>query len=149
MPENSEFLILLVDDNASNLKVLGSVLSSRGYRIALAANGDECLAFVEQQIPDLIFLDIMMPGMNGFEVCEKLKSNSDTKNIPVIFISALANPQHIQKAFESGGIDYVTKPFNKDDLLARAKVHLGIKQDMDSLRQKIMELEEKVRQLGG
>lgn len=149
MPDNSELLILLVDDNASNLKVLGTVLSSKGYRIALAANGDECLSFVDKQIPDLIFMDIMMPGMNGFETCEKLKSNPDSQNIPIIFISALANPQHIKKAFESGGVDYLTKPFNKDDLLARTRVHISIKTELDDLRQRISELEEKLAKTEG
>ena len=147
MPHDDDSLILLVDDNISNLKVLGAVLSSRGYRVALASNGEECLEFVEKQLPDLIFLDIMMPGLNGFDVCKRLKSNPKAKSIPVIFISALANSQHITKAFESGGIDYLVKPFDKNDLLARTKVHLGIKKEMDTLRTTVIDLEEKIKQM--
>ncbi len=147
MPDITDSLILLVDDNTSNLKVLGSILSGKGFRVALASNGDECFSFLEKQLPDLIFLDIMMPGLNGFEVCKLLKSNPKTKNIPVIFISALTNPQYIVKAFEAGGIDYITKPFDKDTLLVRAAVHLEIKNELDTMRQNIIELQEKIKHL--
>jgi two-component system sensor histidine kinase/response regulator len=138
---NDEMLVLIVDDNANNLKVLGSILSLHKYKIALACNGNECLAMIAKQIPDLIFLDIMMPGINGFEVCKTIKSNKSTAHVPVIFVSALSSPSQVNKAFESGGVDYITKPFNKDEILARARVHLQIKNERDILLEKIKKLE--------
>jgi len=149
MTDNSNTLILIVDDNANNLKVLGSILSLRGFKIALASNGEECLEFTAKQIPDLIFLDIMMPGINGFDVCKKLKSEERTSIIPIIFVSALSNPQQINKAFESGGADYITKPFYKDEVLSRAKVHIEIKHEKQALMKRIMDLEAKIEQLKG
>ncbi len=143
MVPNDDMLILIVDDNANNLKVLGSILSLHKYKIALATNGDECLTLMTKQIPDLIFLDIMMPGINGFEVCQTIKSNKSTAHVPVIFVSALSSPNQVSKAFESGGVDYITKPFNKDEILARAKVHLQIKKERDALLEKIESLESK------
>ena len=147
MVEQKDTLILIVDDNPNNLKVLGAMLSSRGHKVALAANGEECLSFIDKQLPDLVFLDIMMPGLNGFEVCEKLKNDSRTSEIPVIFISALSNPQQIARAFESGGSDYITKPINRSDILARAKVHLDIKKEHEKLRNQIAEMELKINEL--
>jgi len=127
MSNANDSLILIVDDNANNLQVLGNILSTKGFKIALASNGQEALDFVEKQIPDLIFLDIMMPDMNGFEVCEKLKKNEKAKDIPIIFLSALSNPTNKVKAFEVGGVDYITKPFNMSEVIARANAHLKLK----------------------
>ncbi len=147
MPDTKDSLIQIVDDNANNLKVLGALLSSRGYRVALSASGEECLDFVAKQLPDLIFLDIMMPGLNGFEVSERLKQNPETADIPVIFISALSNPQQVSKAFESGAVDYIVKPFNKDDVLARAQIHLKLKKEKEILKSRIHELEARIKEL--
>jgi len=127
MSTANDSLILIVDDNANNLQVLGNILSARGFKIALATNGQEAIDFVEKQVPDLIFLDIMMPDMNGFEVCEKMKEKDKAKDIPIIFVSALSNPTNKVKAFEVGGVDYVTKPFNMSEIIARANVHLKLK----------------------
>ncbi len=149
MNDNSKVLVLIVDDNSNNLKVLGSILSLHGYKIALASNGEECLEFLEKQIPDLIFLDIMMPGINGFEVCERIKSDSRLSIIPVVFLSALSNPQQIVKAFDSGGADYITKPFIKDEILARARVQIRVKQEKDSMLQRIAALESRLREIEG
>lgn len=147
MDNITDSLVLIVDDNPNNLKVLGALLSNQGYKVALAANGEECFGFLKKQLPDLIFLDIMMPGMNGFDVCVELKKDPRTAEIPVIFISALSNPQQIAKAFESGGSDYVIKPFNKDDVMARTKVHLEIKREREMLQQKVRELEARIAEL--
>lgn len=127
MTEGNNSLILIVDDNVNNQQVLGNILSLKGFKIALASNGQEALDFIEKQIPDLIFLDIMMPDMNGFEVCERMKQEEKFKLIPVIFVSALSNPANKVKAFETGGVDYITKPFNMGEIVSRAKVHLNLK----------------------
>lgn len=145
MIDNTDTLVLIVDDNVNNLRVLGSMLSSRGFKIALAANGQECFDFLEKQLPDLIFLDIMMPGINGFDVCKKIKQDEGKLMIPVIFVSALSNAQQINKAFESGGSDYITKPFNKDEILARAKVHVIAKKEKETLLKKIETLEAELK----
>jgi len=144
MSKNSDSLILIVDDNANNLKLLGSIFSVKGFKVGLATNGQECFDFLEKQIPDLIFLDIMMPDINGFDVCTRLKSTENTKLIPVIFISALSNPVQIVKAFESGGVDYITKPFNKDEVLARAILQIDNKNEKAAMLKTIQELTEKI-----
>lgn len=145
MIENKDSLILIVDDNVNNLKVLGTILSSRGFKIGLAAGGQECFDFIEKQSPDLIFLDIMMPEINGFDVGLRLKDDEKTSSIPIIFVSALSNPQQIIKAFESGGSDYVTKPFNKDEIVARALVHLNYKKEKELLKKQIEHLEAELK----
>ncbi len=143
--DKKDILVLIVDDNVNNLRVLGSILSARGFKIALAANGKECFDFMGKQQPDLIFLDIMMPDINGFDVCRKIKQDDKTDMIPIIFVSALSNPQQIIKAFESGGVDYITKPFNKDEIYARAMVHIRVKKEREKLVQKIEVLEAELK----
>jgi CheY-like chemotaxis protein len=127
MNTGNDSLILIVDDNANNQQVLGNILSLKGFKIALASSGQDALNFLEKQIPDLIFLDIMMPDMNGFEVCERIKLNEAFRDIPIIFVSALSNPANKVKAFETGGVDYISKPFNMGEIIARANVHLKLK----------------------
>ena len=139
------YLVLIVDDNANNLRLLGSMLSRNGYKIALATNGQECLNFMEKQIPDLIFLDIMMPDINGFDVCKTLKANKRTAITPIIFLSALSNTKQIVKAFESGGSDYVTKPFSKDEIIARSVVHINVKKEKENFINSINELKAKIK----
>ncbi|MCP4693140.1 MAG: response regulator [Desulfobacterales bacterium] len=131
-------LILLVDDNPKNLQLLGNLLE-RKYKTAVAADGPEALAFVGERKPDLLLLDIMMPGMNGFEVCEKLKASPDSRTIPVIFLTAKTEPADIVRGFKSGAVDYVTKPFRKEELLARVETHLRLKRSEDSLRRALDE----------
>ncbi len=134
MTGNNESLILIVDDNMENLKVLGGLLNDEGYLIAVSTNGKDALDFTEKNKPDLILLDIMMPGMNGYETCEKLKENAGTKDIPVIFLSALGETDDIVKGFEAGGVDYVMKPYNSRELLARVKTHIDLKKAMEEIR---------------
>ncbi len=117
-------LILVVDDTPLNLQVLGSLLKKHEYRVALSKSGKEALDFVQKKKIDLILLDIMMPEMSGFEVCEQLKSNEETKEIPVLFITALTDTTSKLKAFEAGGMDYITKPFLPEEVLARVKVNI-------------------------
>lgn len=139
--------ILLVDDNPINLQVVGKLLKMEGYRISMVFDGFQCLENAGCIQPDLILLDIIMPRMNGFTVCEKLKENPRTRRIPVIFMTAYKiQPDDIVKGFESGAADYVTKPFNTAELLARVRTHLELKKLRDHLeeeaQQRTKELEE-------
>ena len=111
--------ILIVDDTPDNLRLLSTMLESQGYQVRKAINGQIALRGVIMAPPDLILLDINMPQMNGYEVCEKLKSVEQTSEIPVIFISALDQTLDKVKAFEMGGVDYITKPFQIKEVLAR------------------------------
>lgn len=125
-------LILMVDDNPRNLQVLGSLLT-QDHRTAIAVNGQEALKFVNKKQPDLILLDISMPGMDGFEVCEKLKMSDRTKNIPVIFLSARTETEDVIKGFKLGAVDYIAKPFRKEELLVRVSTHLRLKHSEEKL----------------
>lgn len=126
-------LILIVDDIPKNLQVLSSILNTEGYQIAFASGGNQALSVVENTLPDLILLDIMMPDMDGFEVCERLKSNPTTASIPVIFLSGKVETEDIVKGFRLGAVDYVTKPFNAIELLSRVKNHLDLKFSKDAI----------------
>jgi two-component system, sensor histidine kinase and response regulator len=119
-------IILLVDDNFTNIELLQNILQKKGYEIAFASNGEQALEMVPKLKPNLILLDIMMPGIDGFETCQKLKQNKATQDIPIIFISAKNRPEDIVEGFEVGGIDYITKPFNINEVLVRVGTHLKI-----------------------
>jgi PleD family two-component response regulator len=132
--------ILIVDDNPDNLRLLSGILSTSGYRVRPVSNGAHAIVSIEKESPALILLDIMMPGMDGYEVCRELKSNEQTASIPIIFISALDEISNKTRAFSIGGVDYITKPFNSEEVLARIKTHL-------TMSQLVTELEERNRQL--
>ncbi len=116
--------ILVVDDTRANIRLLASLLDEQGYNVQFAFDGEKALASVDKNPPDLILLDVEMPGLNGYEVCERLKANSETQDIPVIFISALSELVDKVKGFAVGGVDYVTKPFQVEEVLARVETHL-------------------------
>src|SRR5947199_4184842 len=116
--------ILVVDDTPANLQVLTGMLKDRGYKARPVPSGKLALLAARKDPPDLILLDINMPEMNGYEVCEQLKADDQLKGIPVIFISALTEPLDKVKAFAIGGVDYLTKPFQMEELHARVKTHL-------------------------
>ncbi|NEQ25631.1 MAG: response regulator, partial [Microcoleus sp. SIO2G3] len=118
--------ILLVDDNRDNLRLLSTMLSDSGYKVRKAINGNLALRAIEVAMPDLILLDINMPEINGYEVCRRLKAHKETADIPVIFISALDEVLDKVKAFEVGGLDYITKPFEVQEVLARVKNQITI-----------------------
>ena len=126
MTSKNKPLILIVDDNTRNLKFLGTLLMDNGYDVGVAQNGHKALEFIEKTIPHLILLDIMMPEMDGFEVCRKLGQNRSTAAIPIIFLTARTQNSDVVAAFEAGAVDYVTKPFNSAELLARVKTHIEI-----------------------
>jgi len=134
--------ILLVDDNTMNLQVLGSVLHENGYKVALAKNGPTALSMVEKLSPDLILLDVMMPGMDGFEVCAKLKADEITAEIPVVFVTAKTEVDEIVKGFTLGGVDYITKPFNREELLVRIKTHIDLRESKAMVEKQAAELQE-------
>ncbi|KPA15548.1 chemotaxis protein CheY [Candidatus Magnetomorum sp. HK-1] len=120
---NNKSTILIVDDVPTNLQVLGRILQIQDYIIMAALNGQTALEMAAERKPDLILLDIMMPDMNGFDVCIKLKSSPETQAIPVIFLTSKNEPEDIVKGFKLGAVDYVSKPFNSAELLSRIKTH--------------------------
>jgi len=133
--------ILVVDDTPANLQLLTATFTKQGYQILPAISGKVALNVVQKLLPDLILLDINMPNMNGYEVCEHLKANERTRDIPVIFVSALSETFDKVKAFTVGGVDYVTKPFQTEEVLARVKTHLQLYQLQQQLAAQNEELQ--------
>ncbi len=130
--------VLIVDDVADNLSLLSDMLVQRGFDVKIALSGPEALDSVERQHPDLILLDIQMPDMDGYEVCRRLKADAATRDIPVIFLSALSETDDIIKGFEVGGVDYVSKPFQSREVVARVGSQITVARQ----RQRIAELRE-------
>ncbi|MGQ1909570.1 hybrid sensor histidine kinase/response regulator [Marinifilum sp. RC60d5] len=127
--------VLVVDDNPNNLKIVALTLRELNFKIVIATNGKDALNLVGRTNPDLILLDIMMPEMDGFEVCKILKSKKENENLPIIFLTAVGEKSKIVKGFELGGVDYITKPFNKEELIIRIKTHLELKFTRDELQE--------------
>ncbi|MDH5645535.1 MAG: response regulator, partial [Candidatus Heimdallarchaeota archaeon] len=139
-------VILVVDDQPENIDVLSNILRD-AYKVKAAINGEQALQIIqEKQAPDLILLDVMMPGIDGYEVCKKLKDNARSKSIPVIFVSALQNISDRVTAFAVGGVDYITKPVQSEEVLARVRAHVQIKMMQEQLEQSNEELEIRVKQ---
>ena len=122
--QKNEINIMVVDDTPANLRLLSQMLKQHGYKVHAVSSGEQALIAAEMAPPDLILLDIMMPGLDGYTVCERLKAKPQTANVPIIFISALNEPLDKVKAFSVGGVDYLTKPFQLEEILARVSVHL-------------------------
>ncbi len=127
--------ILVVDDQPANIQIVGAALGKLGHEIIPAADGATALKRVALRMPDLILLDLLMPGMDGCEVCRQLKSNPEWKDIPVIFLSAADDKDLIVRALDSGGVDYITKPFNQAELISRVRTQLALKTARDRLKQ--------------
>ncbi len=144
--EAGQATIMVVDDTPANLKLLGEMLQSEGYRVLAFPRGQMALNAAAKKPPDLILLDINMPEMNGFEVCKRLKANDELNEIPVIFISALADTPDKVKAFSAGGVDYVTKPFEFEEIRARVQTHLGLRKFQTDLKTHSLRLEALVRE---
>ncbi len=121
-----QYHILIVDDVSDNIQVAMNILKEEGYRFSFAMNGEQALDLSTENSVDLILLDIMMPGIDGYQVCERLKSKEQTKDIPVIFLTAKIDIDAINKGFKLGAVDYVTKPFHAEELIARVKSHLEL-----------------------
>jgi two-component system sensor histidine kinase/response regulator len=137
----SQTKILIVDDRPDNLRVLSGLLANQGYSVHKALNGEIALRTCEQALPDLILLDILMPGLDGYEVCQRLKAGETTRNIPVIFISDLNDPFDKVKAFSCGGADYITKPFQAEEVLARIAHQLTIQRLIRQLAEQNADLQ--------
>ncbi|HMP84135.1 MAG TPA: response regulator, partial [Verrucomicrobiota bacterium] len=134
-PAAASHRILVVDDTPANIQSLAAILKEKGYQISVATNGKQALEVVSRVKPDLILLDVMMPEMDGFETCRRLKASEESRHIPVIFLTAKTETTDIVQGFELGAVDYVAKPFNAHELLARVNTHLT----MDELRRSLAE----------
>ena len=142
MPET----ILIVDDTPANLGVLVETLGAAGYQLMVAEDGEEALAQTEQTRPDLILLDVMMPGIDGFETCRRLKARANTRDVPVLFMTALSETTDKVKAFAAGAVDYITKPIEHEEAMARVQTHLTLRrlqrelQDQLALKERFMRI---------
>ena len=130
-------LILIVDDTPTNIDVIREALEDQGFEVAIAISGERALQQVAQEIPDLILLDVMMPGIDGFETCQRLKSLPLIQNVPVIFMTALSDTDNKVKALELGAVDYVTKPFEAQEVLARVRTHFKLHRLTQTLEQEV------------
>ncbi len=128
LTSDKKFNILIVDDTPRNIQIAANILGSAGHQIAFAGDGKRALNYISNRKPDLILLDIMMPEMDGFEVCQIIKADPETADIPIIFLTAKTETENIVKGFQIGAVDYITKPFNSEELLSRVKTHLKISQ---------------------
>ncbi len=131
---DSSDLILVVDDTPSNLQVLFPCLEKAGFKVLVAQDGESAINIAESKRPDLILLDILMPGLDGFETCRLLKAKVSTREIPIIFLTALSETANKVKGFELGGVDYVTKPIQQEEVLARIRTHLSLRKLTSSHR---------------
>jgi putative two-component system response regulator len=134
----SDCNVVIVDDNANNLRVLSGMLEQAGYRVRPSISGEMALHSIELNLTDLILLDIRMPGADGYEICRRLKANARTRDIPVIFISALHEVEDKLAAFRAGGVDYVTKPFQMEEVVARVKTHVELHRMRHGLEQMVL-----------
>ncbi len=136
--------ILIVDDTPANLRLLDDMLSSLGYRNFLVTSGRQALAAARRDVPDLLLLDIMMPGMDGFEVCREFKADPRLREVPILFLSAVTNSDDRVRAFREGGVDFISKPYNASEVEARVRAHLLIhfqKREIEAAHQRLKELE--------
>jgi response regulator RpfG family c-di-GMP phosphodiesterase len=138
METHHDVNILVVDDDERNLGVVGNMLMEKGYGISLVSNGQEALESIKNLTPNLILLDVMLPDLDGFQICKLLKEDEKTKDIPIIFLTAKTDTTDIVKSFQVGGIDYVPKPFRKEELLARVNTHIKLKQVEKSLKEALI-----------
>ena len=136
--------ILIVDDRPTNLRMLNDVLAREGYEIVTASDGEQALQAAQENLPDLVLLDVRMSGMDGYEVCRQLKQNPDTGEIPVIFMSALDELQDKMMGFSAGGVDYVAKPFQPEEMLARIETHLSLRAMQQQLAAQNAQLEQEI-----
>jgi len=146
MSDHSKANILVVDDTPDNLRLLVGILAEPGYNIRPAASGSQALAAIQEEVPDLILLDIKMPKMDGYAVCKQLKADKHTRDIPVIFISALHEAFDKVKAFALGGVDYITKPFQPEEVLARVETHLALWKYREHLEELVEERTTELKQ---
>lgn len=148
MSENSKGAsVLIVDDTEPNVRLLAHVVKKEGYEVMAAFSGSDALSLIEKRKPDIILLDVMMPEMNGFEVCKYLKDHKEYKDIPVIFLSALSETDSKVQGFNVGGVDYITKPFQREEVLARIDLHVKLKKLQAELSNKVEQLKQREESL--
>src|SRR5512141_1098718 len=135
LPETNTGCLLVVDDQEANIQVIGATLGQLGFEILPAAGGAQAFQRLAVRRPDLILLDLLMPEMDGFEVCRRIRENPEWAEIPIIFLSSADDKGLIVRALEGGGVDYVTKPFNHAELVTRVRTHLALKRARDALKQ--------------
>ncbi|MBP0017051.1 MAG: EAL domain-containing protein [Cyanobacteria bacterium SBLK] len=145
MASTSSDLILIVDDNPANLKLLFRFLKESGFKVLVASDGESAIAKVEQVLPDLILLDVMMPGLDGFETCDRIKKNPLTQDIPIIFMTALSELDSKVKGLNLGAVDYITKPFYQQEVLSRINLHLQLRQLNQALNSQNQQLLEEIK----
>ncbi len=131
--KNEDYSLLIIDDEPINIQLLGNLLNENNYEVEFATSGREALEWTASRPFDMILLDVMMPEMDGFEVCKKLKASPKTKNIPIIFLTAKTDTKDIIKGFEVGGVDYILKPFNTSELIHRIDIHLELQHNRQEL----------------
>jgi len=136
--------VLIVDDSDENLKLLAKILSAEGYSVRPAISGELALRSIKAKLPDIVLLDVRMPEMDGYEVCRLLKADESTRDIPVIFIIALDDEPSKIEGFQAGGVDYISNPFRKEEVLARVKTHLNLYLLQNELKTKNRKLESEV-----
>jgi signal transduction histidine kinase len=132
-------LILIVDDTPANLDALSTVLSDVGYEIAIATSGEKALQLLQRRSPDLILLDVRMPGIDGFETCDRIKANPKICNIPIIFMTSIIDLSNKIKGFNCGAVDYISKPFQEQEILARVKTHINLHRLTQTLEQQVLQ----------
>ena len=134
MANTNKDIVFIIDDNPSNIKVLGNLLEEKGYEPVVFLNAKTAIDSIRNKKPEIILLDIMMPEMDGYEMCKILKNDPSLKNIPVIFLTGKTETTDLVKGFELGAADYVTKPFESAELLARIKTHIGFKKAREEIK---------------
>ncbi|MEO1270013.1 MAG: response regulator, partial [Myxococcota bacterium] len=137
--------LLIVDDMPDNLRLLSKLLREHGYKVRPARNGPQALAAVDGSVPDLVLLDINMPGMDGYEVCRRLKSTEHAVDLPILFLTAMDSVEHKIRGFQAGGVDYITKPFQQEEVLLRVETHLTLRsqrQQLEAQYTRLRQLEE-------
>ena len=140
--------ILIIDDQPANLKLLVDLLRQKDHVLLVASSGRQALDILESQVPDLILLDVMMPGMDGFQVCEEIKKNPERSDVPVIFLTALGDIEDKNRAFDAGGVDFIPKPFHEQEVLLRIHTHLTLHKQRQELEQKKETLSVTLRSIG-
>lgn len=147
MTNTNKGTLLIVDDVPTNLKVLFTYLRSMGFNVCVAENGEDALEQIPYAKPDLILLDVMMPGIDGFETCRRLKVNEETRDIPVIFMTALSETVDKVTGFEIGAVDYITKPIQQEEVLARVTTHMTLRKQQQTLEKQKQELQQQNSEL--
>ncbi|MBB5039912.1 hybrid sensor histidine kinase/response regulator [Prosthecobacter dejongeii] len=140
-PSTARGVVLVVDDQMQNIQVVGTVLTREGYEVIPATSGAQALQRIAARLPDLVLLDVVMPDVDGFTVCKRLREHPDTAGLPVIFVSAANDSETIVRGLEAGGVDYITKPFNKAELLARVRTQVDLQRARETTSRMLRERE--------